>query len=71
MAHDAERPFTFCHGCQVVGEFHPPEPMKRTEPSTGPWQRKVLFVVADCSSEIYEVVIMRSTISNRMVDDGK
>ena len=26
------------HGCQVVGEFQVPEPMKRVKPPTGPWQ---------------------------------
>ena len=27
-----------CHGCQVVGKFQVPEPMKRVKPPTGPWQ---------------------------------
>ena len=35
---DAEQICKSCHGCEVVGEFQPPEPMKRTEPPTGPWQ---------------------------------
>ena len=35
---DTERMCKGCHGCQVVGQCSPPEPMQRTEPPTGPWQ---------------------------------
>ena len=27
-----------CHGCQVVGQYLPPELMHRSEPLSGPWQ---------------------------------
>ena len=27
-----------CHGCRVVGQFSPPEPMQRAQPPTRPWQ---------------------------------
>ena len=79
MDSDAEQICKSCHGCQVVGEFQPPEPMKRKESPTGPWQDiaidlmgplptgESLFVVTDYFSRFYEVVIMRSTTSKRMV----
>ena len=38
MDHEAERMCKSCHGCQVVGQLSPPEPMQRTELPTGPWQ---------------------------------
>ena len=34
---DAEKLCKSCQGCQVLGQFSPPEPMMRTEPPTGPW----------------------------------
>ena len=77
---DAERVCKSCHGCQVVGELQPPEPMKRVEPPTGPWQDiaidlmgplptgESLLVVVDYFSRFYEVEIMRSTTSKKVVD---
>ena len=62
---DAERVCKSCHGCQVVGELQPAEPMKRVEPPTGPWQDiaidlmgplptgESLFVVVDYFSLFY------------------
>ena len=62
-----------CHGCQVTGQYSPPEPMQRTEPPTGPWQDvaadligpmlngKNLSVVVDYYSCFFEVVVMKST----------
>ena len=62
-----------CHGCQVVVQLNVPEPMKRTEPPSGPWQDvavdlmgpmptgESLLVVVDYYSRYYEVVIMHST----------
>ena len=38
MDSDAERRCKSCHGCQLVGQLNVPEPMKRTEPPSGPWQ---------------------------------
>ena len=68
------------HGCQVVGEFQVPEPMKRVKPPTGPWQDiaidlmgplptgESLLVVVDYYSRFYEVAIMCSTAAKRFVD---
>ena len=38
MDKNAEKICRSCHGCQVVGSYGDPEPMQRTEPTTGPWQ---------------------------------
>ena len=73
MDSDAERICKSCHVCQVVSQLNAPEPMKRTEPPSGPWQDaavdlmgpmptgKRLLVVVDDYSRYYEVVIMHST----------
>ena len=77
---DAEQVCKSCHGCQVVGEFQVPEPMKRVKPPTGPWQDiaidlmgplptgESLLVVVDYYSRFYEVAIMCSTAAKRVVD---
>ena len=77
---DPERVCKSCHGCQVVGELQPPEPIKGVEPPIGPWQDiaidlmgplptgESLFVVVDYFSRFYEVEIMRSTTSKKVVD---
>ena len=79
MDADAERMCKSCHGCQVVGQYSPPEPMQRTEPPTGPWQDLAvdlmgpmpsgenLLVVVDYYSRYYEVVVMRSTTSPKII----
>ena len=38
MDSEAERICKSCHGYQVVGQLKVPEPMKRNEPPSGPWQ---------------------------------
>ena len=80
MDSDAERICKSCHGCQVVGQLNVPEPMKRTEPPSGPWQDvavdlmgpmlrgESLLVVVDYYSRYYEVVIMNSTTTEKIVD---
>ena len=77
---DGEQERKSCHGCQVVGEFQVPEPMKRVKPPTGPWQDiaidllgplptgESLLVVVDYYSRFYKVVIMCSTAAKRVVD---
>ena len=77
---DAEQVRKSCHGCQVVGEFWVPEPMKGVKPPTGPWQDiaidlmgplptgESLLVVVDYYSRFYEVAIMCSTAAKRVVD---
>ena len=56
-----------CHGCQVVSEHHPPEPMARTILPNGPWQDcaadlmgplpngESILVIIDYFSRYYEV----------------
>ncbi|XP_048587489.1 uncharacterized protein K02A2.6-like [Nematostella vectensis] len=80
MDSDAERVCKSCHGCQVVGQFAAPEPMKRSEPPSGPWQDlaielmgpmptgESLLAIADYYSRFYEVVIMNSTTSHKVVN---
>ena len=80
MDSDAERICKSCHGCQVVGQLNFPEPMKRTEPPSGPWQDvavdlmgpmltgESLLVVVDYYSRYYDVVIMHSTTTEKIVD---
>lgn len=80
MDMDAEKVCRACHGCQVVGQFSPPEPMQRTEPPTGPWQDVAvdimgpmptgenLLVIVDYYSRFFEVVTMRSTTSQKMIE---
>ena len=77
---DAEKVCRSCPGCQVVGEFCPPEPMQRVEPPSGPWQDvaidvlgplpsgESLLVVVDYYSRFFEVVVMRSTTSQKMIE---
>lgn len=77
---DTERMCKGCHGCQVVGQFSPPEPMQRAQPPTGPWQDVAadlmgpmpsgenLLVVVDYFSRYYEVVVMRSTTTPKIVE---
>ena len=80
MDHDAEQVCKSCHGCQVVGEFSAPEPMQCVEPPSGSWQDVAidvlgplpsgenLLVVVDYYSRFFEVVIMRSTTSQKMIE---
>ena len=80
MDSDAERICKSCHGCQVVGLLNVPEPMKHTEPPSGPWQDvavylmrpmppgESLLVVVNHYSPYYEVVIMHSTTTEKIID---
>lgn len=77
---DAEKVCRSCPGCQIVGEFCPPEPMQRVEPPSGPWQdvanavlgpfpsRENLPVVVDCCTRFFEAVVMRTTTFQKMVE---
>ena len=76
---DAERLCKVCHGCQAVGDSVVPEPMARSKP-TGPWQDcaadllgplpggENMLLVLDYYSRFYEVVVMRTTTSTKIIE---
>ena len=69
-----------CHSYQLVSQPSPPEPLKPTTLLQGPWQHLAIdllrpfpsgdsvLVVVDYFSRYYEVKIMKSTISEKIVD---
>lgn len=79
MDSDAEKLTKTCKGCQVVGQFTPPEPMARVLPPSGPWQdisadllgplpsKENILVVVDYYSRFYEVVVLKSTTSDKII----
>ena len=78
MDYDAEKICRSCHGCQVVSQLSPPEPMQRTEPPTGPWQvvaidmmeptgGNILQVIVNYFSRFFEVVTMQSTTTEKII----
>lgn len=76
---DAEKLCRSCYGCQIVGDSIVPEPMARSKP-TGPWQDcaadllgplpngENLLLIVDYYSRFYEVVILRSTTSEKIIE---
>ena len=78
--YDAEKLCKSCHSCQVVGGFNPPEPMQRVQPPSGPWQDlaidllgpmpsgEYILVLVDYFSRFYEVAIMRSVTSTKIIE---
>ena len=80
---DAERLCKICHGCQAVSEYAPPEPTARAFPPSGPWQDcaadllgplptgESLLVVVDYFSRYFEVVVLRSTTSAKIIESLK
>lgn len=75
----AEQRCRTCHGCQLVGKPLPPEPLKRTELPTQPWQDlavdllgplptgEYLLVVVDYFSRFFEVAVTKSVTSGKMI----
>jgi len=69
-----------CHECQLVSQSSKPEPMKRTELPEGPWQHLAadllgplangdyLFVVIDYYSRFFEVRVVKSVTSAKMIN---
>ena len=77
---DAEKLCKSCHGCQAVSEYSAPEPMARAYLPSGPWQDcatdilvplpsgENLLVIVDYYSRYFEVVILKSTTSKKVID---
>ena len=75
----AEQRCRTCHGCQLVGKPLPPEPLKRTELPTQPWQDlavdllgplptgEYLLVAVDYFSRFFEVAVTKSVTSGKMI----
>ena len=73
---DAEKLCKRCHGCQAVSEYSAPQPY----PPSGPWQDcaadilgplpsgENLLVIVDYYSRYFEVVILRSTTSTKVIN---
>ena len=76
---DAEQYVRSCHGCQLVGQATPPEPLMPTELPVGKWQdlsldllgsmptREYLLVVIDYYSRYYEVEILMSITASQII----
>ena len=77
---EAERFCKTCFGCQLVSSPSHPEPIKSTPLPQGPWQDLALdllgplpsgdsvLVVVDYFSRYYEIEIMRSTTSEKIIE---
>lgn len=69
-----------CHGCQLVAQPQPPEPIRHTEFPFEPWcdlagdllgpfpSGKHMFAVVDYYSHYFEVAILKSVTSRRIID---
>ena len=69
-----------CHSCQLVGLPTPPEPLKHTEFPSQPWidlaadlmgplpSREYVFVVVDYYSQYFEVDILMSVTSTKVIE---
>ena len=80
MDKDAERYCRTCHGCQLVARPDPPEPLQPTPLPQGPWQDLTidlmgplpsghyLLVVVDYYSRNYEVAILQSTTTGKLIE---
>ena len=76
----AERHCRACHGCQLVARPDPPEPIRSTSLHDGPWQDLAvdlmgplpsghsLLVIVDYYSRFYEVEVMQSTTTEKIID---
>ena len=79
MEKDAEEQCKTCYGCQSVSRPSPPEPIRSTALSTGPWRNlaidllgslptgESILVVVDFYSRYYEIDITRSTVASKVI----
>lgn len=77
----AERECRTCHDCQIVSQPSAPEPMVRTKFPEAPWEDlamdllgplptgESLLVVVDYFSRYFEIAIMKSVTSERIVKE--
>ena len=77
---EAERFCKTCHGCQLVSSPSKPEPIKSTPLPSGPWQDLAIdplgplpsgdsvLIVVDYFSRYFEVEVMRSTTSEKVIE---
>ena len=68
------------HGCQLVARPDPPEPIRSTSLPYGPWQDLAvdlmgplpsghsLLIIVDYYSRFYEVEVMQSTTTEKIID---
>ena len=75
-----ERHCRACHECQLVAQPDPPEPIRSTSLPDGPWQDLAvdlmgplpsghsLLVIVDYYSRFYEVEVMKSTTTEKIID---
>ena len=76
----ADRHCRTCHGCQLVARPDPPEPIRSTALREGPWQDLAvdlmgplpsghsLLVIVDYYSRFYEVEVMQSTTTEKVIE---
>lgn len=69
-----------CHWCQLVARREPPEPIRSTSLPDGDWQDLAadfmgpqlsghsLLVITDHYSRFYEVNVMQSTTTEKIID---
>ncbi len=80
MDREAEQACRTCHGCQLVSQPSPPEPVKSTELPIESWKDlaadlmgplpsgEYLFVLVDYFSRYTEVKIMRTVTSQKIIE---
>ena len=83
MEKAAEKHCRSCHGCQLVSQPNPPEPIKNTKLPDKPWEDLAIdflgplpkghsiLVVVDYYSRYYEIAIMKSTTAEKTISNLK
>ena len=79
----AEKYVKSCHGCQLVSQPNPPEPVKSTTLPDKPWEHLAIdflgplkkgysvLVVIDYYSRYFEIAIMKSTTAEKTISNLK